>query len=38
MCVTKEDADFTVEVIKTALERYRDRHIENKESVYFGGV
>lgn len=38
MCITQQDADVTVEVIKMALDRYRDRHVENKESVYFGAV
>ncbi|KAF7989374.1 hypothetical protein HCN44_008048 [Aphidius gifuensis] len=38
MCVTKEDVDFTVEVINTALKKYRNSHIEDKESVYFSGV
>ncbi|XP_063980885.1 alanine--glyoxylate aminotransferase 2, mitochondrial [Diachasmimorpha longicaudata] len=38
MCVTKEDADFTVEVIKKALESCRDRNLISKENVYFGAV
>ncbi|KAK0168982.1 hypothetical protein PV327_002738 [Microctonus hyperodae] len=35
MCVTKENADATVEVIKKALDMYRSRCEENKETVYF---
>ncbi|XP_008544084.1 alanine--glyoxylate aminotransferase 2, mitochondrial [Microplitis demolitor] len=38
MCITKEDADFTVEIIKKALDNHRDKYINDKESVFFGGV
>ncbi|KAH0540817.1 alanine--glyoxylate aminotransferase 2, mitochondrial [Cotesia glomerata] len=38
MCITKEDADFTVEIIKKAVENHRDKYIKNKESVYFTAV
>ncbi|XP_047358353.1 alanine--glyoxylate aminotransferase 2, mitochondrial isoform X2 [Vespa velutina] len=31
MCVTKEDADFTVNVIKRALQRYREKRLYEKE-------
>ncbi|XP_034939243.1 alanine--glyoxylate aminotransferase 2, mitochondrial isoform X2 [Chelonus insularis] len=38
MCITKEDADFTIEVLTRSLEKHRDQNIVNKESVFFGGV
>lgn len=34
MCVTKQDADFTVEVLKNALQRHQDKIILDKESVF----
>ncbi|XP_011314996.1 alanine--glyoxylate aminotransferase 2, mitochondrial [Fopius arisanus] len=38
MCVTKEDADFTVEVIKKALDNCRDRNLISRDNVYIGAL
>ncbi|XP_043280950.1 alanine--glyoxylate aminotransferase 2, mitochondrial isoform X2 [Venturia canescens] len=38
MCVTKQDVDFTIEVFKSAFDKFRDKHLKNKEAVYFGAV
>lgn len=34
MCISKEDADFTIEVMKQALQNHRDKHLTDKEFVY----
>ncbi|XP_023288799.1 alanine--glyoxylate aminotransferase 2, mitochondrial, partial [Orussus abietinus] len=38
MCITKEDADYTVDVLNKALERHRDKYLRDKESVFFSAV
>ncbi|XP_020710165.1 alanine--glyoxylate aminotransferase 2 homolog 1, mitochondrial [Athalia rosae] len=38
LCVTKADADFTVEVINKAIQNLKHRYSYNEESVYCNGV
>ncbi|XP_015595450.1 alanine--glyoxylate aminotransferase 2, mitochondrial isoform X2 [Cephus cinctus] len=38
MCVTIADADFTVEVIKRAIEIHQDKYLTDKESVFCSAI
>ncbi|XP_066584732.1 alanine--glyoxylate aminotransferase 2, mitochondrial [Prorops nasuta] len=38
LCVTKEDSDYAFEVIKTALQRHKEKHMRAGEPVICNGI